>query len=100
MLHDAGLKQTSLQSKELCKGMRLHHFSINYHQLWQASSMSSTVCCRCNSHGCLCGLPVSLRPFPPLLTYTLVQVLFKVYESPELQPYLDAANAEKEASST
>jgi hypothetical protein len=25
------------------------------------------------------------------------QVLYKVYESAELQPYLDAANAEKEA---
>lgn len=27
----------------------------------------------------------------------IVQVLYKVYESAELQPYLDAANAEKEA---
>jgi hypothetical protein len=28
-----------------------------------------------------------------------IQVLYKVYESAELQPYLDAANAEKEAGS-
>lgn len=29
--------------------------------------------------------------------FPTVQVLYKVYESAELQPYLDAANAEKEA---
>lgn len=34
--------------------------------------------------------------FPMLL---LSQVVFKVYEAQELKPYLDAANAEKEAAS-
>lgn len=29
-----------------------------------------------------------------------IQVMFKVYESDEMKPYLDAANAEKEAAST
>jgi hypothetical protein len=30
----------------------------------------------------------------------IVQVLFKVYDSAELRPLLDAANAEKEAAAT
>jgi hypothetical protein len=41
-----------------------------------------------------------LTRLPPLLLLLLchcTQVHFKVYESAELQPYLDAANAEKEA---
>jgi len=33
----------------------------------------------------------------PVLHHPLIQVRFKVYEPTELQPLLDAANAEKEA---
>lgn len=37
------------------------------------------------------------RPHTRASFFPTVQVLYKVFESAELQPYLDAANAEKEA---
>ena len=47
---------------------------------------------------CTCAqLPDMLDQLTCTMVAVAAQVLYKVYESAELQPYLDAANAEKEA---
>ncbi len=44
--------------------------------------------------------PGCTTPAAPYRAAACAQVLYKIYEAAELQPFLDAANAEKEAGSS